>query len=65
LRPAKANSLKDSISKTTRAKWTGGVVQAVECPEFKSQYYTHTYKSERERDRDRERERERRERERH
>jgi hypothetical protein len=55
--------LKDSISKTTRAKWTGGVVQAVECPEFKSQYYIHTYKSERETETETEREREKQERE--
>jgi hypothetical protein len=32
LRPAKANSSEDAISiKTTRAKTTGGVAQAVEC----------------------------------
>jgi hypothetical protein len=29
-RPAQANSLQDSIFKRTRAKWTGGVTQAVE-----------------------------------
>jgi hypothetical protein len=31
IRPAQANSLKDPISKITRAKWTEGVVQEVEC----------------------------------
>jgi hypothetical protein len=30
LRPAWANSSQDPISKITRAKWTGGVTQAVE-----------------------------------
>jgi hypothetical protein len=29
LRPAQANSLQDSISKITRAKWTGDVAQAI------------------------------------
>jgi hypothetical protein len=29
-RPAPANSWRNSISKITRAKWTGGVAQAVE-----------------------------------
>jgi hypothetical protein len=31
LRPAEVNSLQDPISKITTAKWTGVVVQAVEC----------------------------------
>jgi hypothetical protein len=31
LRPAWANRLRDPISKRTRAKWAGGVAQAVEC----------------------------------
>jgi hypothetical protein len=31
LRPIQANSSRDPISKITRAKWTGGVAQAVEC----------------------------------
>jgi hypothetical protein len=30
IRPAQANSLKDPISKITRAKWTEGVVQEVQ-----------------------------------
>jgi hypothetical protein len=30
-RPAWANGSRDHISKMTRAKWTGGVAQAVEC----------------------------------
>jgi hypothetical protein len=30
-RPAQANSLWDTISNITRAKWTGGVAQGVEC----------------------------------
>jgi hypothetical protein len=29
LRPTQANSLKDFVSKISRAKWTGGVAQAV------------------------------------
>jgi hypothetical protein len=31
LKPASANSLQDPISKITRAKWTGGVAQVVQC----------------------------------
>jgi hypothetical protein len=31
LRPDWANSLKNFISKITRAKWTGGMAQAIEC----------------------------------
>jgi hypothetical protein len=30
LKPAQANSLRDPISKITRAKWTGGAAQVVE-----------------------------------
>jgi hypothetical protein len=30
-RPVQRNSFQDPISKITRLKWTGGVVQAVEC----------------------------------
>jgi hypothetical protein len=30
-RPAWTNSFRDPIFKITRAKWTGGVVQVVEC----------------------------------
>jgi hypothetical protein len=37
LRPAWENSLRDAISKITRAKWTGGVAQALQSPEFKLQ----------------------------
>jgi hypothetical protein len=29
-RPAQANSSRDSISKITRGKWTGGIAQVVE-----------------------------------
>jgi hypothetical protein len=31
LRPARANSLQNSISKIIRAKWTEGVAQVIEC----------------------------------
>jgi hypothetical protein len=34
-RLTQANTLQDSVSKITRAKWTGGVSQAVECPLYK------------------------------
>jgi hypothetical protein len=34
-RPARANSLQDLISKISRAKWTGGVAQAVQCLTYK------------------------------
>jgi hypothetical protein len=40
LRPAQANSLQDPISKITKAKWTGGVAQAVESLIYKCQALT-------------------------
>jgi hypothetical protein len=40
-RPVQANSSRDPISKITRAKWTGGMAQVVECLLFKTLLWKH------------------------
>jgi hypothetical protein len=41
LRPDQENSLRDPISKIIRAKWTGGMAQAVECLLWKYKPQSH------------------------